>query len=144
MLLENKSGTYCKNTIYSHYVAKITQYIHYPSEIVWLVIQPSWGQLLLIYNTSMTIRSAISGHQGDKSKCSLHNRYSSGRSTYPKNTIALNQGGGIYCPSCNNPFHQYKEKIGVKAILMLVNGFPALKVSPGRSILLRAECWQLR
>ena len=51
--------------------------------------------------TSESIRSAISGDQGDKSKCSSCNKYHSGKCNKPKNAAALNQGGENSCPVSN-------------------------------------------
>ena len=57
--------------------------------------------------TSESIKSAISGDQGDKSKCSSCNKYHLGKCNKPKNTAALNQGGDKPFLVCNKSFHKY-------------------------------------
>ena len=79
--------------------------------------------------TSESIRSALSGDQGDKTKCSSCNKYHSGKCNKLKNTAALNQGGENSCPVCNKPSHIYKTRTGAEAISRLVKDCSAFKAA---------------
>ena len=79
--------------------------------------------------TSESIRSALSGDQGDKTKCSLCNKYHSGKCNKLKNAAALNQGSENSCPVCNKSPHKYKTKTGAEGISKCVMNCPALKAA---------------
>ena len=78
---------------------------------------------------SESIRSALSGDQGDKTKCSSCNKYHSGKCNKPKNAAALNQGGENSCPVCNKPHHKCKTNISAEGVSKRVMECPDFKAT---------------
>ena len=76
-----------------------------------------------------SVMSALSGENGDKTKCSLGHKSHSGKCNKSKNAAALNQGSENTCPVCNKSAHKYKTKTGAEGISKCVMDCPAFKAA---------------